>query len=180
MDLNAIAFDAAPIGIVMTHNRNITTCNRTFAAMLGYAPADLTGQSFRLFYGSDEEFQRIRDIGLTTLQNGGHYTDQRLLRHHDGHAIWCRFRAATLTPNAPLDQLVMSLARIPDTKPEVTLTRRERQVLGLMNQLMTSKEIARELGVSPRTIDDVRGRLIKRFGVKRAADLLDRLAQPSP
>jgi DNA-binding CsgD family transcriptional regulator len=44
-----------------------------------------------------------------------------------------------------------------------------------MNQGLTSKEIAKQLGLSPRTIDDTRGRLIKRFGVRRATDLLGQL-----
>jgi PAS domain S-box-containing protein len=173
-ELTRLAFDAAPIGIVLAEQRVIRTCNRTFASMLGYEIKELVGQSFRMFYGSDEEFEATRDIGLMLLQQTGRYSDERFVQHRAGHALWCRFRAHTLSAAAPLAHVVMSFAQINEAAP-VSLTKRERQVLGLMNQRLTSKEIANHLGLSPRTIDDVRGRLIKRFGVKRATDLLGRM-----
>ncbi|MCB1345104.1 MAG: PAS domain-containing protein [Rhodobacteraceae bacterium] len=166
-----MAFHGAPIALVMTERRMIRSCNQTFARLLGYRIEELVGQSFRIFYGSDEEFEGIRDIGLTPLRETGEYTDERLVRHRAGHSLWCRFRASTLVPEAPLDRIVMSFARIHDGGP-VSLSKRERQVLELMNRRLTSKEIAARLGLSVRTVDDVRGRLIKRFDVRRAADVL--------
>ncbi|GAB1377469.1 helix-turn-helix domain-containing protein [Pararhodobacter aggregans] len=172
--LALLAFNAAPVAIVLTEQRVIRACNETFARLLGYRAEELPGQSFRLFYGSDEEFEEIRDVGLTLLRETGSYTDERLVRHRAGHALWCRFRATTLAPEAPLDRLVMSFAPIHEGGP-VSLSKRERQVLELMNRRLTSKEIAARLHLSPRTVDDVRGRLIKRFGVRRAADILPML-----
>ena len=174
-DLARLAYDSAPTGIVLTEQRVIRTCNVTFATLLGYRVEDLVGQSFRILYGSDEEFEDIRDIGLILLQQTGQYIDERLVRHRKGHGIWCRFRARTLVPQAPLERVVMSFAPINEAEP-ISLSKRERQVLELMNRRLTSKEIAQHLGLSPRTIDDVRGRLIKRFGVRRAQDLLGRLS----
>lgn len=170
-----LAFEAAPIGLVLTEQRVIRTCNMTFAALLGYQVSELLGQSFRILYGSDEEFESIRDVGLATLQGSRLYSDERLVQHRAGHGIWCRFRARTLVPEAPLERVIMSFAPIHEAQP-LSLSKRERQVLELMNRRLTSKEIAARLHLSPRTIDDVRGRLIKRFGVRRAADLLGRLA----
>jgi len=174
-DFARLAYDAAPSGIVLTEQRVIRSCNTTFATMLGYRVDQLIGQSFRILYGSDEEFENIRDIGLSILQQSGQYTDERLVRHRAGHGIWCRFRARTLVPDAPLERVVMSFAPINEAEP-ISLSKRERQVLELMNRRLTSKEIAQRLGLSPRTIDDVRSRLIKRFGVRRAQDLLGRLS----
>ncbi|MFN4100803.1 MAG: LuxR C-terminal-related transcriptional regulator [Pararhodobacter sp.] len=173
-DFDALAYHGAPTAIVLTENRVIRSCNQTFASLLGYRVEDLPGQSFRLFYGSDEEFETIRDIGLSVLRETGVYTDQRLVRHRAGHGLWCRFRARALVPEAPLERMVMSFSPFHEAEP-VSLSKRERQVLELMNRRLTSKEIAARLHLSPRTIDDVRGRLIKRFGVRRAADLLARL-----
>lgn len=173
-DMTQIAFDSAPVGIVMAEQRVIRACNITFAAMLGYDVADLLGQSFRMLYGSDEEFETIKDVGLRSLMQTGHYTDERLVRHRLGHGFWCRFRARTPKLDAPMDRVVMSFAQIADSDP-VRLSKRERQVLERMNQGLTSKEIAKQLGLSPRTIEDTRGRLIKRFGVRRATDLLGQL-----
>lgn len=177
IDFTTLAFDHAPIGIVLSEDRVIKRCNATFATMLGYQAEDIQGQSFRMFYGSDEEYQRIREVGIAALKRNQDYSDERLLRHCNGDNIWCRFRAHSLTPDAPLARIILSYALISDSAQPITLSKRERQVLGLMNQGMTSKEIARDLNLSPRTIEDVRARLIKRFGVRRSADLLGRMTE---
>lgn len=168
----ALAFDMAPIGIVLTEERLISACNATFAELTGYAPGELIGQSFRIFYGSDGEFERVRDVGLTPLRASQPYSDERLLRHRDGRDLWCRFRARTLLPETPLKRVIMSFGQISDAAPARRLSKREREVLGFIGQGLTTKEIAARLDLSPRTIDDVRGRLIRRYGVRRASDLL--------
>ncbi|MEQ9696000.1 PAS and helix-turn-helix domain-containing protein [Shimia sp. SDUM112013] len=174
MDLKDVAFEEAPIGIVLSQNRIIQTCNRTFANMLGYDQTALIGQSFRMFYSSGAEFDRIRDVGLEPLKSKGVYSDERIMQRADGGMLWCRFRAHSLTPKEPLARIVMSFAVISEAPP-VALSARERQVLGHIWRGLTSKEIARELGLSPRTIDDVRARLLRRFSVRNTTELLTRL-----
>lgn len=56
LELDQIAYDHAPMGLVLTEHRVIRTCNDTFAQMFGYKKEDLIGQSFRLLYGTDYEF----------------------------------------------------------------------------------------------------------------------------
>ena len=175
-DLTLLAFEHAPVGVVLAENRIIKTCNRTFAQSLGYDVGDLIGQSFRILYGSDDEFERLRNIGDASIQAKGRYTDERIMRHKSGHSVWFRFRAHSMTPEAPTDRAIMTFAQINDAAPQLSFSKREREVLALMNQGLTSKEIARELGLSPRTIEDVRARLIKRFGVKRSTDILAHMA----
>ena len=67
-NLEALAFDHAPMGIALTEQRVIRACNDSFAQMFGYEKQDLIGQSFRLLYGTDQEFHQIRDIGLEPLR----------------------------------------------------------------------------------------------------------------
>ncbi|MEP2530164.1 PAS and helix-turn-helix domain-containing protein [Shimia sp.] len=179
MDLDKLAYDAAPVGIVLSEQRVIRACNAAFAEMLGYDRSDLVGQSFRVLYGTVEEFDRVRDIGLAPLQETHVYTDERMMRRRDGSQIWCRFRAHSLTPEDPLAQLVMTFAVISDSPPGA-LSARERQVVGGLGRGLTSKEIARELGLSPRTVEDVRARLLKRFGVRNATELLGQLTYLAP
>lgn len=171
-DLAMLAFDEAPIGIVLTERRIIKSCNATFAALFGYEKPELLNQSFRMLYSSRREFDAIRDIGLKPLQEEGIYSDERIMKHRDGAPFWCRFRAHTLTRNNPLERTVLSFAKISDTVPKGQLTPRERQIVLQLSKGQTSKEIARILGLSPRTIEDVRSRLLKKFGVRNAAELL--------
>jgi PAS domain S-box-containing protein len=176
IDLDRLAFDSAPMGLALTEDRTIRACNQTFADMFGYRKEHLLGRSFRLLYGTDQEFHQIRDIGLEPLRRSLPYTDERLMRRADGSRIWCRFRARTLTPEAPLERIVLSFAPIDTAGEGPKLTAREREVLLLLSKGQTSKEMARVLGLSPRTVEDVRARLLKKFQVKNVAVLLARLS----
>ena len=173
--MNQLAFDEAPTGIVLTEQRTIKSCNNTFCSMFGYTKDQLLGQSFLMLYSSRQEFDQIRDIGLIPLQKIGLYTDERIMQHRDGTRFWCRFRAHTLTRDAPLDRSVLSFALMPDADANVTLTTRERQVVLLLSRGMTSKEAARDLGISPRTVEDFRARLLKKFKVRNTTELLAHL-----
>ncbi|UYV37528.1 PAS and helix-turn-helix domain-containing protein [Rhodobacteraceae bacterium D3-12] len=170
-----IAFDAAPVGLVLTEHRMIRACNETFAWLFGHERAALLGQSFRILYGTEHEFRHIRDIGLGQLSRGAEYSDERMMHRADGTPFWCRFRAHTLTPRDPLAQVVMSFARLAPDTPGPSLTPREREVVSWLSRGLTSKEIGRTLGLSPRTIEDVRARLLRKFQARNAADLLSKL-----
>jgi FixJ family two-component response regulator len=52
------------------------------------------------------------------------------------------------------------------------LTRREREVLEQFASGATNKEAGRQLGVSPRTIEDHRANIMKKLGARNAADLI--------
>jgi DNA-binding NarL/FixJ family response regulator len=51
------------------------------------------------------------------------------------------------------------------------LTAREREVLGLVADGLTSKAIATRLGISPRTVETHRENLMRKLGVRTAAAL---------
>jgi len=170
--LDAIAFDLAPIGIVLTENRIIKSCNQTFAHMFGYPREALLDQSFRMLYPSATEFDAMRNVGLNALRETGQYSDERIMHHRDGTMFWARVRVATPNPADPLSRAILSFADISGHRPEIELTPREKQVVMRLGQGLTSKEIARELGLSPRTIDDYRARLLRKFDVRNIAELL--------
>jgi len=173
--LDEIAFDLAPIGLVLTENRIIKSCNQTFAHMFGYAREEVLHQSFRMLYPSATEFDAIRDVGLQALKSTGEYSDERIMHRRDGTPFWARVRVATQNPADPLSRTILSFADISGLRPEVQLTPREKQVVMRLAQGRTSKEIARELALSPRTIDDYRARLLRKFDVRNIAELLSRI-----
>jgi FixJ family two-component response regulator len=53
-----------------------------------------------------------------------------------------------------------------------TLTRRERDVFEKLITGASNKEVGRRLGISPRTIEIHRARILKKLGVKSVADLV--------
>ena len=64
----------------------------------------------------------------------------------------------------------MRLAKMRKSKKHVTI--REREVLGLLVDGMTSTEIADKLFISPRTVDKHRTNLLKKLGQKNTAGLV--------
>lgn len=174
-NLDQIAFDLAPIGLVLTENRIIKSCNLTFAHMFGYSREEVLLQSFRMLYPSATEFDAIRDVGLPALSATGEYSDERIMHRRDGTPFWARVRVATPNLQNPLSRTILSFADISGQRLEIELTPREKQVVMRLAQGRTSKEIARDLGLSPRTIDDYRARLLRKFEVRNIAELLSRI-----
>jgi DNA-binding CsgD family transcriptional regulator len=82
----------------------------------------------------------------------------------------------SLDPAAPFARSVWSFADISESRPVTEMTTRERQVAKMLAEGLTSKEIARGLGISPRTGEVHRARLIARFGARNGLELIARLA----
>lgn len=61
---------------------------------------------------------------------------------------------------------------IPPPNVKTDLTKREREILELIVKGMTSKEIANELYISPRTVDTHRSNLMEKLELKNIADLV--------
>lgn len=55
---------------------------------------------------------------------------------------------------------------------EEILSSREREILGHVADGLSSKQIAAVLGISWRTVDDHRGRILQKLGVRNTADLM--------
>jgi PAS domain S-box-containing protein len=175
-ELDRLAFLSAPIGIVLTENRVIRTCNPAFAAMFGYAREALIDRSFAILYPSMEEFVAIRDVGVKPLRDTGRYSDERIMARADGTLFWCRVRGATLTTKGdPLAKAVWSFADLSAGRPFASLSTRERQIVMHLGEGRTSKAIARLIGLSPRTIEAHRARLLRKYRAANVAELLGKL-----
>lgn len=173
--LAELAFEAAPVGLVVTENRVIRDCNPAFAAMFGWDREALRDSTFAVLYPSQEEFSNIRNRGLEDLREHRLYWDERVMMRHCGALFWCRVRGRSLTPEDPLRRAVWSFADLSATRPYLPLTRREREVFALLGEGKTSKEIARILQLSYRTVEVHRARLLKKFGVSNTAGLFQSL-----
>jgi FixJ family two-component response regulator len=68
---------------------------------------------------------------------------------------------------------------LPYVQGREPLTRRERQVLEQIAAGASNKEAGRQLGISPRTIEDHRTNIMKKVGVKNAAELIRRVLSDS-
>ena len=76
--------------------------------------------------------------------------------------------AFTRRRTQPSPSKVLSL-NFPGREP---LTRREREVLELFSSGLSNKDAGRQLGISPRTIEDHRANIMKKLGAKNSTDLI--------
>lgn len=67
---------------------------------------------------------------------------------------------------------VISAYRNHQASPYRELTKREHEVLKLVVEGYTSKDVAEKLCLSPRTVDHHRAKLLKKFNLKNSADLV--------
>ena len=64
-----------------------------------------------------------------------------------------------------------ALAAAPHDTPEEQLTQRQREILVLIAQGQSSREIGERLGLSPKTVDVHRLRIMDRLGIRDVANL---------
>ena len=170
-NFSEIAYAFAPVGLVLTENRVIRDCNRSFSKMFGYKREELQNQTFSILYPSNEEFRNIRDRGVAQLRRTNQYWDERIMARQDGSLFWCRVRGHSFTPDEPLMRAVWSFADLSEIRPYKELTRREREIISFLADGLTSKEIARKLALSYRTVEVYRAKLLKKFDAPNTSAL---------
>ncbi len=170
-----LAYTYAPVGLVLTENRVIKDYNIAFAEMFGHDLHELKNQLFAVLYPTEEEFVNIRDRGVAQLRETNTYWDERIMARKDGTLFWCRVRGHSFTPDDPLMRAVWSFADLSETRPYLPLTRREREIISLLADGLTSKEIALKLDLSYRTVEVYRAKLLKKFGVNNTGGLFHSL-----
>ncbi|MGE5492254.1 MAG: PAS domain S-box protein, partial [Actinomycetota bacterium] len=97
---NAILQNAV-VGIAFVRNRHIVSCNRRFEEIFGAAPGELTGKSTRMLYGSEETYDSIGRRAYADLAEGKKFSEEVLLRHHQGHAFWGAMTGQAMDPEHP-------------------------------------------------------------------------------
>lgn len=61
---------------------------------------------------------------------------------------------------------------IPTLNSEIQISDKEKQVIRLLCMEYTAQEIAKEMEISPRTVEAIKDRLMERFGVKNSVGLV--------
>jgi DNA-binding NarL/FixJ family response regulator len=69
---------------------------------------------------------------------------------------------------------VAGLARAAGGQPGVALSRRESQILASIADGNSVKQTARELGISPKTVENLQGRLFRKLGARNRAQAVAR------
>ena len=172
-DNNDIAFDLAPVALCVTRQRLITRCNQAFEDLFGYPRAELLLRSIAVLYPSANEFERVGQRGYPRMRMNGSYQDERLMRHRDGSLVWCRAHGRAADPQHAADLAVWSF-QATHAAPDMALTfsPREREIVAMLVRGLSTKAMAQQLGLSPRTVEMHRARLLRKAQVHSTAQLL--------
>ena len=170
------AFEFAPIGLVLSRHRLMIDCNRAVLAMFGAEREQLIGQSFRVLYPTQSEYERTGERILASLDVDGRYADERVMRRVNGELFWCHVWGHALDAADPHAAGIWSFEDLSSKRALKTdFTAREREIAALLIEGLTSKMVGKKLAISPRTVDVYRARLMRKVGASTTAELVHKL-----
>lgn len=171
-----LAFELAPVGLVLSRHRTMVDCNRQVCEMFGASRELLIGQSFQMLYPSADEYERLGAHMAPILNAKGYYSDNRIMKRATGELFWCHVTGRALHREDPHATGIWSFEDLRVQRPvKDDLTSREREVAARLLQGLTSKEIGKALGISHRTVEIYRARLMRKYDAATTADLVHKL-----
>ena len=175
-----LAFEMAPVGLVLSRHRAMVDCNRHVCEMFGASREVLVGQSFQVLYPSAQEYERLGAHMAPILNAKGYYSDNRIMKRANGELFWCHVTGRALERDNPHAAGIWSFEDLSAQRPvRAELTGREREVAARLLEGLTSKEIGRTLEISHRTVEIYRARLMRKYNASTAADLVHKLVAGS-
>jgi len=176
-----MAFDLAPVGLVLSRQRLMIDCNRELLAMFGAQRDQLIGQSFEILYPTAAEFERTGQRIAAELDTAGRYADDRVMKRlaaspQGAELFWCHVSGRALDPAQPHAAGIWAFEDLSSKRAlQFVLTPREREIAALLVEGQTSKQVGKRLDISPRTVDVYRARLMRKAGAATTPELVNRL-----
>ncbi|MFZ6648259.1 LuxR C-terminal-related transcriptional regulator [Undibacterium sp.] len=169
-------FQFAPVGMCVSQNRIIRACNEDLARMFGYRKEELLGQSFLVLYPTPDEFERT-GARITPIMNAkGYYSDERIMKRANQELFWCHVSGRGLHKEDAHAEGIWTFEDLSSKRPVTAeLTPREREIAALLVDGKTSKLIARQIGLSPRTVEMHRAKLMRKFSAATSSELVHKL-----
>ena len=93
----------ATVGIVFARQREFQRCNPRFEEMFGFAPGEVIGQSTRVLFASDAEYEAAGARMNERLASGEAYVAEREHVRRDGQRFWCKVVIKAIDPRNPRD-----------------------------------------------------------------------------
>jgi len=174
------AFQNAPVGQAIARNRVIVDCNRLFVEMFRGTADELVGTTFERLYPDQNHFEHTGKRIAPVLAKNLAFSDDRVMKRLDGELFWVHVSGFTYTPDEPHADTIWAFEDI-STKRKVnselrgSLTPRERDIAALLIEGKTGKEVAKALGISHRTVDIYKTRLLRKYGVTNTPALVQKL-----
>ena len=174
------AFQDAPVGQAIGRDRVISDCNRAFAEIFRGQVDDLVGTTFERLYPTQAHFADTGSRIAPVLSKNRTFSDDRVMRRLDGELFWVHVSGFTYTPDDPHHDTLwaftdLSTNRKVNSALRGSMTPRERDIAALLIEGKTGKEVGQALGISFRTVDIYKTRLLRKYSVTNTPELVQRL-----
>ncbi|WPB58934.1 PAS and helix-turn-helix domain-containing protein [Xylophilus sp. GOD-11R] len=174
------AFQDAPVGQAIAHYRVIVDCNKAFAEMFRGTVEELVDTTFERLYPDLSRYEQTARRIAPTLARHLTFSDDRVMKRLDGELFWVHVSGFTYTPDDPHADTLwaftdLSMKRKVNSVLRGSLTPRERDIAALLIEGKTGKEVALSLGISPRTVDIYKTRLLRKYNVTSTPALVQKL-----
>ncbi len=90
--------DATRVGITMVKSRMLVWANRAMGEIFGYSIEEMTYLTTRVFYRTEEEYDKLGTEAYSKLAEGLDYQIELQMKHNNGAPVWIRLQGKALDP----------------------------------------------------------------------------------
>ena len=177
-ELFRLMADAAPVMVWMSGPDTLCTFfNKPWLQFRGRTIEQELGIGWSQGVHPDD-LQRCMDIYLNSFHARKEFQMEYRLQRHDGEYRWIldkgvpRFEAEGLFAGYIGSGLDINDRKAPVSREPLPITEREKQVLMLIAEGHSTKEVAALLGISYKTADSHRSKIMEKLGVHETATLV--------
>lgn len=175
-DYERLAFQNAPDATLILADRVILRASLRVEDVFGWTPRELEGQSIRLLYPGQTDYQLIGERARKAMLAVAVFRDERFMRRKDGQVVWMEGHGTALDREDPQRLAIWTYRPLEGSSgPEGHLTPTEKRIARYLVNGFTSKEIALALACSPRTVEVHRANMIRKMQVRNSFELVSRL-----
>jgi len=176
------AFQDAPVGQMICRGRVIVDVNYVFAEMFRCTREDLIGDSTQRLFPSASHYEETGKRIAPLLGKKWVYADNRVMRRQDDELFWVHVSGFSWTPDDPHRETIWAFTDLSEGKKlnselRGSMTPRERDIAALLIDGKNAKEIGKALGISFRTVDIYKTRLLRKYSVATTPELVKLMLQ---
>jgi PAS domain S-box-containing protein len=108
--------DSIPHAVIGLKNRRIIFANHAVESVFGWKPDELIGETTRILYRCDEEYEEIAKYVYPVLENDQTYSREYPCRHKDGRDIICLVSSSRTDENLQDRMVVVTYSPVSDRK----------------------------------------------------------------
>ena len=129
--------DNAEVGIAFTRNGQFELVSRNFCRIFGHEKSQLTGQTTRMIYPSEEAYAALAERARPAFLNHGAFDGELELVRRSGERFWAHMRGRAVVPGDTSQGtiwIIEDVTQARDQRERLTFTASHDSLTGLANR----------------------------------------------